>query len=135
MKFEVPQFIDVEDRIFGPFTWKQFVYLAGGAGAAFILFVFLPFILFVLIGGPVIALALGLAFYQINNRPLSFMIEAMVTYFTRGRQYRWKKDVVKSTATPMPAPDFQVVSHNNLSSLSRSLELRAMNKDIEAKSR
>ncbi len=32
MRFEVPQFIDVEDKIFGPFTFKQFLYLAGGAG-------------------------------------------------------------------------------------------------------
>jgi hypothetical protein len=134
MKFEVPQFIDVEDRIFGPFTWKQFVYLAGGAGAAFMLFVFLPFILFVLIGGPIIAFALGLAFYQINNRPLSFMIEAIVTYFTKDRQYRWRKEVVKeATHQAAATPDFSIVSHNNLSSLSRSLELKAMHKEHEVK--
>jgi hypothetical protein len=136
MKFEVPQFVDVEDKIFGPFTWKQFVYLAGGAGAAFMLFIFLPFILFVLLGGPVIAFALGLAFYRVNNRPLSFMIEAMVTYFTKGRQYRWKKEVVKEvTATAAPAPDFSVVSHNNLSSLSRSLEMKTLQHDIESRTK
>jgi len=32
MRFEVPQFIEVEDKIFGPFTWKQFIYLMGGEG-------------------------------------------------------------------------------------------------------
>ena len=32
MMFSVPQFIDVEDKIIGPLTLKQFIYLAGGAG-------------------------------------------------------------------------------------------------------
>ncbi len=128
MRFEVPQFVDFEDKIFGPFTWKQFVYLTGGAGAAFIIFISMPFFLFVLVGGPVIALAAGLAFYQINNRPLAYMIEAVFTYFTSGKQYRWRKEQVKASANaPMKeTPNFNVVSHNNLSSMSRALEIKAM---------
>jgi hypothetical protein len=42
MRFQVPQFIEVEDKIFGPLTVKQFIYLAGGAGLVFILYHFLP---------------------------------------------------------------------------------------------
>ena len=38
MQFKVPQFLDIEDKIFGPFTFKEFVYLAGGAGLCFILY-------------------------------------------------------------------------------------------------
>jgi len=131
MKFEVPQFVDVEDKIFGPFTWKQFVYMAGGAGAGFMLFIFLPFPIFVLVGGPIIALAFGLAFYQINNRPLSAMLEAIVMYLTRGRLYLWKKDVVKETENIAPAPisAYTALGHNNINSLARSLEMKALNKD------
>jgi hypothetical protein len=29
MQFRVPQFIDIEDKLFGPLTFKQFIYLAG----------------------------------------------------------------------------------------------------------
>ena len=47
MRFEVPQFIEIEDKIFGPLTWKQFIYLAGGAGFGVIAFFLLPFVLFV----------------------------------------------------------------------------------------
>ena len=36
MQFQVPQFIEVEDKIFGPLTFKQFVYVAGGAGLAYL---------------------------------------------------------------------------------------------------
>ena len=42
MRFQVPQFIEVEDKIFGPLTFKQFVYVTGGVGLAVILFLFLP---------------------------------------------------------------------------------------------
>jgi len=42
MRFKVPQFIDIEDKIFGPFSFKQFVYLAGGAGLCYIFFKTLP---------------------------------------------------------------------------------------------
>ena len=41
MRFQVPQFIEIEDKIFGPLTIKQFIYIAGGAGLCFILFRFL----------------------------------------------------------------------------------------------
>ena len=35
MQFQVPQFLDVEDKIVGPFTIKQFIYLAGGVGMGY----------------------------------------------------------------------------------------------------
>lgn len=130
MRFEVPQFVDVEDKIIGPFTWKQFVYLAGGAGAGFMLFIFLPFPLFVLLGGPLIALAAGLAFYKVNNRPLSVMLEAIVTYVSRSRLYLWKKEAPKPEEKAVATvPDFSVIAHNNISSLARTLEMKTLHKD------
>ena len=45
MRFQVPQFIDIEDKIFGPLTFKQFVYLAGGGGLAFLIYKSVPFML------------------------------------------------------------------------------------------
>ena len=91
MRFEVPQFIEVEDKIVGPFTWKQFVYLAGGAGAGIMLFILLPFYLFILTAGPVAALAAGLAFYPVNNRPFSVFLESVVRYAASARLYLWRK--------------------------------------------
>ena len=43
MQFQVPQFIEVEDKIFGPLTLKEFLYLGGGIGMAVVLFIFVPF--------------------------------------------------------------------------------------------
>ena len=45
MRFQTPQFIEIEDRIFGPLTLKQFIYLAGSAGLAFLFYRTLPLIL------------------------------------------------------------------------------------------
>jgi hypothetical protein len=42
MHYQVPQFIEIEDKIFGPLTLKQFIYLAGGVGLCLIFFSLLP---------------------------------------------------------------------------------------------
>ena len=36
MQFQVPQFIEIEDKIIGPFTGRQFAFLLGGFGGGFI---------------------------------------------------------------------------------------------------
>ena len=69
MRFQIPQFIDVEDKIFGPFTLKQFIYIAGGASAAVATISIFGLFLGLLISSPIIILAGALAFYKINNRP------------------------------------------------------------------
>ncbi len=96
MRFNVPQFIDVEDKIFGPLTFRQFAYLAGGGGLCYIIFKILPwyfsFPLMIGIG----ALSLGLAFYKYNGKPLLNLIESMFSYFVRDRLYIWKKEKAKS---------------------------------------
>ena len=71
MRFEVPQFIEIEDKIFGPLTWRQFLYLGGGVGMSVVMFFTLPFLAFVIFGLPLAILSGALAFYPINNRPFS----------------------------------------------------------------
>jgi hypothetical protein len=93
MRFQVPQFIEVEDKIFGPLTLKQFIYLAGGAGLSFVIYVFLGNLLFSFI--PIIvvlAISATLAFYRINNRPFINVMESAFRYFRGGKLYIWKKE-------------------------------------------
>jgi hypothetical protein len=131
MRFEVPQFIDVEDKIFGPFTWKQFVYIAGGLGGAIMLYIFLPFYLFILAATPIVALAGGLAFLPVNNRPLSVFIEAMVKYVSTHRLYIWKRqERAAAPAIEETAPIYTPPTTNKIASLSRRLELNALAKGI-----
>ena len=94
MRFQVPQFIEVEDKIFGPLTIKQFVYVAGGAGLSFIIYTYvspLSFILAVLCIIPVAALAVSLAFYKVNNQPFIYVIESAFKFIISNKLYIWKK--------------------------------------------
>ena len=132
MRFQVPQFIEIEDKIFGPLTIKQFIYVAGGAGLAFIIFRFTPWLLLSI---PLMIIVLGfaiaMAFYQINNKPLIYTLQSAFGYFTSNKLYLWQKkdkEPVKSTApiekiagqSPLQIPK----SQNKLTDLSWSLDTK-----------
>ncbi len=103
MEYQVPQFIEVEDKIFGPFTFKQFVYLAGGAGAAAIALLYLPLILGVLIALPAAALGAALAFYKMNGKPFIDIAEAAFNYVTSRKLYLWRKESKATEEAPVQA--------------------------------
>jgi len=95
MQHQVPQFIEVEDKIFGPLTFKQFLYLVGGGGASFFLFKALPFFFAMLLIAPIVALSIALAFYRMNNRPFVEILESYFQYLMGGKLYIWKKEPKK----------------------------------------
>jgi len=101
--FHVPQFIEVEDKIFGPLTLKQFIYLLGGGGAVFILWVFLPLFFAILLGAPVIFFALALAFYKVNNQSFIKILSSAISYSAKSRLYLWKKRGRKKKFQPSSA--------------------------------
>lgn len=98
MRFEVPQFIEVEDKVFGPLTFKQFIYLLGGAGLCVVIWVFVPKIIGVFLIIAVAALAISLAFYQVNNKPFIHLLESAMKYVTASKLYIWKKEERKAEA-------------------------------------
>ena len=87
MQFQVPQFIDVEDKIFGPFSFKQFVYLLGAAGSAFILWKLLPWFLAIPLIIPISGVFLALTFYKVNERPFIFTLQAWFSYMFTKKLY------------------------------------------------
>ena len=130
MRYQVPQFIEIEDKIIGPLTIKQFVYLAGGAGMAFIVYTYVYFYIAIILIAGIIPLALALAFYKINNKPFIDFLEAAFLYYTKQNLYIWKKEDRKpvtpnSTATPQPANQVYVprLSDSKLKDLSWSLDI------------
>ena len=91
MQFKVPQFLDIEDKIFGPFTFKEFVYLAGGAGLCFVLYRLLGLVWGAIPILVVAGLSIALARYRPNNKPFINLIEAGFNYFTQDKLYIWKR--------------------------------------------
>ena len=100
MEYQVPQFIEVENKVVGPLTLKQFIYLAGGGGISVAGFVYLPLYLSL----PVIAVfggfALALAFYKMNGKPFIDLIEAGFNYYTGAKLFLWKHEEPKARPEP-----------------------------------
>lgn len=131
MRFQVPQFIDVEDKIFGPLTFKQFIYIVGGAGIAVMFFIFLPRFLAVITALPVLLFAAALAFYKINGKPFVYMVEAFAKYTLTNKLYIWKKgekkvDSRQQTVNSRPIEQIYIpkLSESKLKELTWSLDIK-----------
>jgi len=129
MRYQVPQFIEVEDKIFGPFTFRQFVYLSGGVGFMVILYTFFPLFLVILFGGPVFALTLALAFLKVNNRPFVNAVESYLRFALNKKLYLWKKEQKevrskeKEKQKPV-VPNVPKLSESKLKDLAWSLDIK-----------
>ncbi len=128
MKYQVPQFIEVEDKIIGPLTIKQFLYLVGGAGMCFIVYTYITFYIAIVIMGIIIPLSLALAFYKINNKPFIDFIESGFMFYTKTNLYIWKKEdkpIVAKREEDLSAKQVFVprLSDSRLKELSWSLDI------------
>lgn len=127
MRFQVPQFIEVEDKIFGPLTLKQFIYLAGGGGIIVVLWNLLPKFFAVILSLPVAGIAIALTFFKINNRPFIMMLESFFKYTVGQKLYIWKKEEKQATpgarATANPQVALPHLSNSKLKDLSWSLDV------------
>ena len=93
MQFSVPQFIDVKEKIFGPLTLTQFIYLASGGGLCFLLFQVLEIGLFIVVAFPIMLIAVMLAFYKYKGMPFSKFILVSLRLIRRPRVRVWKRVV------------------------------------------
>jgi hypothetical protein len=130
MQFKVPQFIDVEDKLFGPFTFHQFAYLIGGAGLAFVLYKVLPIWISIFLIIPVVTLSLLLVFYKMNGKPFIFYLQAGISYLISGKLYIWKQrlakpeDKEKEEVTPQMVSVIPMTTESKLKDLSWSLDVK-----------
>jgi len=133
MKYQVPQFIEVESKIFGPLTLKQFIYLVGGAGLAFIVYVFFPLWLAIPFEIPIVSLAAMLAFYKVNNQPFVKFAENAIKHFINARLYVWKKSpqeqsVKEAEKVGVPPPAYvPKLTQSRLRELAWSLDIKDKN--------
>jgi PrgI family protein len=129
MRFQVPQFIEVEDKLIGPLTFKQFVYLAGAGGITLGAFSFFPKIIALMISAPLVILGVALAFYKVNNRPFVIALESFTRYIFKEKLYIWRKDdkkVVKGAASDTENPMVYVprLSNSKLKDMAWSLDVK-----------
>lgn len=90
-QFVVPQFIDVEDKIFGPVTARQFVILLVAGLSIFAAFKFADFALFVFILVVLGGTSLVVAFVKINGQPFHYFLLNIVQTLRRPALRVWNK--------------------------------------------
>ena len=101
MRFEVPQFIDIKDKIFGPFTFAQFIFIVGGAGLGYIIIRAVPTVFKYVLAALPLALGLALAFFKYNGRPFTYTLQAFFIFLFSNKLYLWRqRPAAKKPAQP-----------------------------------
>jgi len=88
-QFTVPQFIDVESKIIGPITTRQFLIFLGGATIIGISYKIFDFALFLTVGIIVFAISGTFAFLKINGRPFHFFVLNLIQTWRRPSLRVW----------------------------------------------
>lgn len=108
-QFVVPQFIDVEDKIIGPITTRQFLIILGTALILFVMYKILRFLYFILTGLPVAGVAATFAFARVNGAPFHLFFLNILQTSRRPKTRIWYKDTTDAEmrallAAPPVAP-------------------------------
>lgn len=91
-KYQVPQFIGTESKIVGPFTFKQFIYILGGAVVLFISQYFVTISTLYYLAIPVAAISFSLAFLKIDGTPLPEYLLKAVAFSFGSKKYIYHKE-------------------------------------------
>ena len=102
-QYKVPQNVEADDKLLGPFSFRQFIYLlvaAGGIALAVALFQVFP--LLAIIPLPVVFFFAILALPLKKDQPMETYIAALITFYTKPRLHKWmpgqRESTIKITA-------------------------------------
>lgn len=99
MQFHIPQYIDIEDKLFGPLTIWQAIYVAGGGGGIYLMYRVIPYIFIsapIMLGIAVITWALAFYPKEKLGKPFIEVLEAGFNYMVGTKLYTWKKTTKES---------------------------------------
>lgn len=83
MQYPVPQFTDVEDKIIGILSIRQFGIIFGAGVVVFLVFVATKSIAALVVAAVIVGIpAIGIAFAQVNGRPMYKMFPYVYKFFT-----------------------------------------------------
>ncbi|PIR94566.1 hypothetical protein COT97_00825 [Candidatus Falkowbacteria bacterium CG10_big_fil_rev_8_21_14_0_10_39_11] len=90
-QFIVPQFIDVEDKILGPITIRQFGIMVVALVIGAIEFRLVSFVAFIPLAIITVGIAAIFAFAKVNGRPIHFFFLSFLQTLRRPNQRVWNK--------------------------------------------
>lgn len=93
MMSSVPQFIDIEDKIAGPLTWRQLLWMIGLGAVLLTLFNVVSTVVFFVLAVPIVLIFCALAFYRPNNQPLIQYVLYGFFFLFRPKIAVWERPV------------------------------------------
>ncbi|MEX0919731.1 MAG: PrgI family protein, partial [Candidatus Saccharimonadales bacterium] len=91
--YKVPQDVEAEDKLLGPFTFKQFIFMLIAAGAALMswfMYQISPFM--AIIPLPFVLIFGGLAVMRREDQPIERYLLSFINYLIRPRQRVWDSE-------------------------------------------
>ncbi len=97
-QYKVPQDVEADDKLLGPFSFRQFVYLMIAAGLiALAVGLFQLFPLLAIIPLPPVLLFVALALPLRKDQPMETYLTALVSYYLKPRTRTWEPGQREST--------------------------------------
>ena len=133
MRFTVPQFIEMEAKIVGPLTFRQFIFIGIAGGICFVLYFTFPFSLFLLATIVLGSGAVAFAFLKIGGRGLPTILGNFLKFSLAPKIYLWgkkevpvevfKKEVVKAEEKKEELP-LKIAEKSQLKKLRTQIETK-----------
>lgn len=98
-QFTVPQFIDVEDKIIGPITARQFIIMLAGLMLIGLSYKIFTFALFMFIGMIIFTVTGIFAFFKVNGMPFHFFALNFVQTTQKANVRVWNNSFGKEEAS------------------------------------
>ena len=126
-QFVVPQFIDVEDKIIGPITTRQFLIIMGTTLVLFIIYKIFRFVYFVITGLPIVGVAATFAFARVNGAPFHLFFLNILETYRRPKTRVWYKEMndaeLRASMAAAPITPPKAVAPKEVITTSRLQEL------------
>ena len=90
MQYQVPQFVEVEDKIVGPLTLKQTLYIGVPALFSVILYFTVQTWLWLMLSVITVGGGLSLALVKLNGQPLRKVLGGAVDFYWQPQSYVWQ---------------------------------------------
>lgn len=131
-QYTVPQFIEREPKIVGPFTFKQAIYVGIAGAICFILYFSVSFFYFLLTTIILMSISFALSFLKIEGRPLPTILKSVFSFSIKPKIYFWHKKnlppkiikkVEKKEKKESPS-SLKLVEKSRLKELTTKIELK-----------
>lgn len=124
-EYKVPQNLDVEEKIIGPFTLKQFGFLVGGVLLIYILYTILNplfgLAVVIIVNMPIAALTIAIVFVKVNERPFLTYLSFLIGYFRNPKTMKWQKaSKLKDFGTMVKTTNEEKEKQKEIAKLARS---------------